>query len=127
MKNIITILLLSITINHLYCQDIARTKHDNKTGVDAESYASFAVDGAWCWFSDPRAVYYQGKYKRTYAGWIDHYGDVHIGYFDHGTGRIDSRVIYDGLQADDHDNPTIMFDEKGYTQIQGHGKHLYLY
>ena len=36
-------------------------------GASAADYADFAADGAWCWFSDPRAVYAQG---RIFAGWI---------------------------------------------------------
>ena len=94
-------------------QDIARVKHDNGSGMDAETFRSFTFDGAWCWFSDPRAVYHEGRHQRTYAGWMDRYGDVCIGAFDHVTGRIDTKVICDGLQRDDHDNPSILFDDTG--------------
>ncbi len=107
---LLPLLFLAINVNG---QDIAKVKHDKNAGVDAEIYSSFTFDGAWCWFSDPRAVYYEGKQKRTYAGWIDRHGDVCVGFYDHGSGRIESRVIYDGLQRDDHDNPSILFDDKG--------------
>ncbi len=79
-------------------QDIARAKHDKKSGMDAEIYPSITFDGAWCWFADPRAVYFEGKHKRTYTGWVDRYGDVCIGYYDHDTRQVDTKVIYDGLQ-----------------------------
>jgi hypothetical protein len=107
MKKWILLPLLFMIID-ASAQDIARVKHDKKSGMDAEIYPSFTFDGAWCWFADPRAVYFEGEYKRTYAGWIDRYGDVHIGFYDHSTGQIETKVIYDGLQVDDHNNPTIL-------------------
>ncbi|PTX62981.1 putative BNR repeat neuraminidase [Kordia periserrulae] len=81
--------------------------------TSSENYTSMTFNGVWCWFSDPRAVYFEGKHKRTYAGWIDNYGDVHIGYYDHETQVIDSKVIYDNLEIDDHDNPSIVIDDDG--------------
>lgn len=81
--------------------------------VSSEQYQSMTFNGVWSWFSDPRAVYYEGKHKRTYAGWIDNYGDVHIGFYDHDTKQISTAIIYDNLEIDDHDNPTILFDDEG--------------
>jgi hypothetical protein len=81
--------------------------------TSSENYISMTFNGIWCWFSDPRAVYFEGKHKRTYAGWIDNYGDVHIGYYDHETQAIASKVIYDNLEIDDHDNPSILIDDDG--------------
>ncbi len=112
MKIRIGILLIVLSLN-TYAQDIAKTRTLKKGGREAETYPSFTFDGAWCWFSDPRAVYFEGLHKRTYAGWVDRYGDIHIGYYDHETGVTDTRVIYDGLQVDDHDDPSILFDEEG--------------
>jgi hypothetical protein len=81
--------------------------------TSSENYQSMTFNGVWSWFSDPRAVYFEGKHKRTYAGWIDNYGDVHVGYYDHETKQIASKVIYDNLEIDDHDNPTILLDDDG--------------
>ncbi|MEM6685219.1 MAG: BNR-4 repeat-containing protein [Bacteroidota bacterium] len=81
--------------------------------TSSENYQSMTFNGVWSWFSDPRAVYFEGKHKRTYAGWIDNYGDVHIGFYDHETKQIASKVIYDNLEIDDHDNPTILVDDEG--------------
>ncbi|GAB4429180.1 MAG: hypothetical protein OHK0039_47780 [Bacteroidia bacterium] len=86
---------------------------DPATGQDAETYRTLAFDGAWCWFSDPRAVYHEGRHRRTYAGWIDSYGDVTVGYLDHETGKIRTHVLHDGLEVDDHDNPALIFDPTG--------------
>ncbi|WP_407267926.1 BNR-4 repeat-containing protein [Radiobacillus sp. PE A8.2] len=74
-------------------------------------------DGAWCFFADPRAVYYEGVYKRTYIGWLTKMGDVVIGYYDHDTGEIQSTKIKANLQIDDHANPTILVTKEGYITI----------
>ncbi len=71
--------------------------------------SELSADGAWCWFSDPRAVYYEGQYKRTYIGWITSTGDVMIGFYDHVTKEIKTKVIHSKLQIDDHDCPSILF------------------
>lgn len=81
--------------------------------VASEQFQSMTFNGVWSWFSDPRAVYYEGKHKRTYAGWIDNYGDVYVGFYDHETTKVSSTVIYDNLEIDDHDNPSILFDADG--------------
>ena len=94
-------------------QEQATHTIQNVQTVSSENYQSVTFNGIWSWFSDPRAVYYEGKHKRTYIGWIDNYGDVHIGYYDHDTQQVASQVIYDNLEIDDHDNPTILFDDEG--------------
>lgn len=86
-------------------------------GINSEAYRSVTFNGSWCWFSDPRAVYYEGKHKRTYIGWIDNYGDVQIGYYDHTTKKIHSALIYDNFEIDDHDNPAILIDNEGYLLV----------
>ena len=48
-------------------------------GHAAETHAEFTADGAWCWFSDPRAVYHDG---RVYAGWMTADGSVQVGAWD---------------------------------------------
>jgi hypothetical protein len=94
-----------------------------------ESYLSFAGDGAWCWFSDPRAIYFNGKYKRTYAGWIDHRGNVMVGYYDHDSKTIDTMVLHKELEVDDHDNPGLFLDKEGklwLTYSKHSGDRIYL-
>ena len=101
----------------MVAQKTAKQYLIKKQAVASENYQSITHNGAWCWFSDPRAVYYEGKYKRTYAGWIDNYGDVHVGYFDHDTKEIASVVVADNLEIDDHNVPSLYFDDKGYLQV----------
>ena len=85
----------------------------NPQAPTSERYQSFTFNGAWCWFSAPRAVYFEGEYKRTYTGWVDNYGDLHVAYYDHQSEEIRSTVIFDNLEIDDHDNPSLLFDEQG--------------
>lgn len=106
----IAALIVCLSING---QPYAKTKISNKEGHSSETYQSLTFNGAWCWFSDPRAVYFEGKHKRTYSGWVDNYGDVHVGYYDHMTQEINSKVIFDNLEIDDHNSPSLLFDEQG--------------
>jgi len=94
-----------------------------------ESYLSFAEDGAWCWFSDPRAIYFNGKYRRTYAGWIDHGGNIMVGFYDHDRKSIEATVLHRGLEKDDHDNPGLFLDKEGklwLTYSKHSGDRIYL-
>jgi hypothetical protein len=99
------------------------------TAQSGESYLSFADDGAWCWFSDPRAIYFDGKYRRSYAGWIDHVGNVTVGYYDHDHKSIETTIVHRGLEKDDHDNPGLFLDKEGklwLTYSKHSGDRIYL-
>lgn len=111
-------LLLFLFINSFFT--IAQNNplvQDYKKIANTKNYQSFTFNGIWSWFSDPRAVYYEGNYKRTYAGWIDNYGDIHIAYYDHSKKTIKSIVVSDNLEIDDHNNPSILIDENGYLFV----------
>ena len=82
-----------------------------------ENYKSFTSDGAWCWFSDPRAICYKGKYNRIYAGWIDHDGNVTVGSYDLDSHEIKTHVIHSGLQEDDHDAPALFITNEGKIMV----------
>ncbi|MGQ7887717.1 BNR-4 repeat-containing protein [Paenibacillus sp. WC2504] len=77
----------------------------------------FTSDGAWCFFADPRALYYQGQHHRTYVGWLNSTGDVWIGCYDHLLGAYDTFLIRSDLQQDDHANPSLYIDESGHITI----------
>jgi len=98
-------------------QDFVKTRTDKQAGIHSEAYRSFTFNGAWCWFSDPRAVYHEGNHRRTYAGWIDNFGDLHVGYYDHDSEQVVSRTIFNNLEVDDHDNPSILIDEEGHLMV----------
>ncbi|MBQ0787040.1 MAG: BNR-4 repeat-containing protein, partial [Oceanihabitans sp.] len=93
--------------------------HQELNGINANSqdFQSVTFNGIWSWFSDPRAVYYEGKYKRTYTGWVDNYGDIHVAYYDHDKKTIASKVVFDNLEIDDHNNPSLLIDKNGYLIV----------
>jgi len=121
-KKIIIMLLVGCQLS-ASSQFVKQLKVKN-SGKNSETFQSFTFDGAWCWFSDPRAVYFEGKYKRTYSGWIDSYGDILIASYDHTTKQILSKKIFNNFDADDHNNPSILIDNKGYITVffSTHGK-----
>lgn len=111
------LLLILISSSLLNSQNLVNLDLDEKTGNNSESYISFTFDGAWCWFSDPRAIYYEGKYKRTYAAWVDSHGDIIVGYYDHDSKKIETVVIEDNFQKDDHVNPSLLFSPEGKLMV----------
>lgn len=72
------------------------------------SYQELAHVGAWNWCGDPKAVHHQGLHRRTYVGWVDDEGSVRIGAWDHETGETASTALHEGMERDDHDNPSIL-------------------
>ena len=65
-------------------------------------------DGAWCWFSDPRAIYHAGAHQRTYAGWVNSQGDIMVGALDHPSGAIENTILSRKLERDDHAAPSLL-------------------
>lgn len=118
MKNLFlaTILFLFFCIT-AQTQIFAKQTQQKVNAPSSESYTSMTFNGAWCWFSDPRAVYFEGEHKRTYSGWVDNFGDIHVASYDHDTHQIETKVIYDNLEIDDHDNPSILIDSEGRLMV----------
>lgn len=83
-------------------------------------------DGTWCWFQDPRAVYYEGEKKQTYTGWITSKGKVQVASFNHETGEVLVNTVSpdDFMQIDDHNNPTFLIREDGRILVSYSG-HFY--
>lgn len=93
-------------------------------GKDAASYQLVSDDGAWCWFSDPRAVYHKGKDEKIYFGSINSKGDVIISERNLKSEKIQSNVLHRQLQIDDHNVPSILVMPDGkiavfYTEHNG--------
>ncbi|HEX5026185.1 MAG TPA: BNR-4 repeat-containing protein [Agriterribacter sp.] len=80
-------------------------------------------DGAWCWFSDPRAIYSSAKKATIITGWINKSGDVYAASLEPGTGKITQKKLYTQLEIDDHDNPAFVELEDGniVAQYTWHG------
>lgn len=66
-------------------------------------------DAAWCWFSDPRAVYHKGNYEKIYYGYINSKGDVKVKSYDLQKGEEEEFNLHPELQIDDHNVPTFLF------------------
>lgn len=127
-KTFLSTLFLVFLSAYTFSQDFVKQKFSMKGALSSETFQSVTFNGAWCWFSDPRAVYYEGIHKRTYTGWVDNFGDIHIGFYNHETGQIGSKVIYDSLEIDDHDNPSILVDKSGHLLVffNKHGGGMYV-
>jgi len=115
-KNFLLIVFL-IFSSLLISKELLDVELNKESGNNSENYQSFTFDGAWCWFSDPRAVYYEGEHKRTYASWVDSYGDVLVGFYDHDTKEITTTVLEDNFQKDDHVSPSLLFSPDGKLMV----------
>lgn len=82
-----------------------------------ESYRSFTDDGAWCWFSDPRAIHYKGDQNKTYSGWVDSLGNIVVATYDHEDGDIETHILHERFEKDDHDNPSFIMDPDGRLMV----------
>ena len=68
---------------------------------------TLSPDGAWSYFTEPRAVNHEGAHRRTYVGWIDSRGQIVVSSYDHRT-RVRTRaVLRTGERVDDHNNPAV--------------------
>ena len=65
-------------------------------------------DGAWCWFSDPRAVYSHPRKNLIVTGWVTKDGSVEAASLDLKTGKTEKTTLYPKLEVDDHDNPAFL-------------------
>ncbi len=82
-----------------------------------QAFNNLADDGAWCWFADPRAVYYQADHKRIYIGYVNKQGDVNISCYDHETKKVTTATLKEKLQYDDHANPAILILPDGRLMV----------
>jgi len=115
MKKILLTVLSIIIVNNSFGQMISKP---------AEAYEVVAKDAAWCWFADPRAVYYKSIHERSYFGYINSKGDVVISARDEKTKAVQTFILHEKLQVDDHNVPSILFLPDGkmlafYTHHNG--------
>jgi len=74
-------------------------------------------DGAWTYFTDPRAVNYEGRHQRTFAGWLDSRGQIVVSSYDHRTHVRTRAVLRTGERVDDHNNPSILARPDGHLLV----------
>lgn len=64
--------------------------------------------GGWSYFSDPRAVQVTSPRKLLYSGWVTQLGNIVAGVYDPATQRVQTMVLQDRLENDDHVNPSVL-------------------
>jgi hypothetical protein len=91
-------------------------------------YPLAAEDAGWCWFSDPRAIYYKGKKEAIYYGFINSKGDVRVKSIDLKTREEITHTLHASLQIDDHNVPTFLFlpDGKILTFYNHHNGDIFM-
>lgn len=106
---------------------ITQNTFSQQPAISGSNYTTFTDDGAWCWFSDPRAVFYKDKHERSYVGTVSSQGDIKVGYYDHTLGNTNETVVKARFQADDHVNPSLLFLPDGRLMIfyTGHNGGFY--
>lgn len=77
-------------------------------GQSKEGYLT--KDGAWCWFSDPRAILVDNT---IYTGWVKNNGTVEAASFDLDSKKAKFSDLYFMLEKDDHDNPAFTVTSSG--------------
>jgi hypothetical protein len=82
-----------------------------------------AASGSWCWFQEPRAVYFHGRYARTYVGYVDNAGDIKVSMYDHVTASQATSTLRARFVVDDHASPAILVRPNGTLVVfwSGHG------
>lgn len=97
-------------------------------GSAAEAFPLATDDGAWTFFTDPRAIQYKGTRDKTYLGFLDKMGSDRVWSLDHATGKVDTFTLHAKLQKDDHDNPALYLRKDGrlaaYYQRHGNDKFI---
>lgn len=85
-------------------------------------------DAAWCWFSDPRAIYHKGTKEKVYYGYINSKGDVKARSYDLKTKKEEEFTLHKELQIDDHNVPTFLFlpDGRLLTFYNEHSGNIYM-
>lgn len=81
---------------------------------------TFGMPGAWTWFTDPRAVYYNGK---TYFGVLGNDGKVGVRSYTHATPAQPSVFNMRTFSLDDHDNPALLVRDSDKRLIAFYGEH----
>lgn len=67
-------------------------------------------DGAWCWFSDPRAIIVD---HYLIAGWVKSDGSIESIRFDLTNQTMQTSELYYKLETDDHNNPAFVLTGNG--------------
>lgn len=108
--------MLRITLLLTFCLSLTAS-------LSAQTVSTLTNDGAWCWFSDPRAIYTHDKNGSVITGWVTKTGDIVAASLDLKSGKVAQKRLYTKLEIDDHDNPAFLQlpDQRILTQYTWHG------
>lgn len=120
---LMTLILLIIVLINLPLQGqerILTTRH----------YQTISEDGAWCWFSDPRSIYVEGKYKQIITGYVTKDGSIIASSLNIETGDKIEKLINPAFEKDDHAAPSfLLLPDKRimifYSRHGGKGSKIY--
>jgi hypothetical protein len=76
----------------------------------SEGNMKLLEDGSLEWVQDPRALYISGI---TYFGSVSKEGDIQVSSYNHETGAVYTKVLYENLEVDDHNMPTLYQRQDG--------------
>jgi hypothetical protein len=93
---------------------ISATGTSNEITID-----TYSTDGAWCWFADPRAIYYNGK---TYYTYVTTNGHVKVQEYNHATGESTAPFDLAYLGEDDHNVPALLIRESDHRLLVFYGE-----
>jgi hypothetical protein len=120
---------MNSTIRYLLCAAVllcgataARPQADlPKPG---EAHQTYAPNGIWTWFGDPKAIYYKGLHEKTYISWFDissgnteKKGKIAISSYDHASGKIETAILATDAGWDDHNHPSILVRNDGHILV----------
>jgi len=123
-----TVLIIFISVVVSGCKPENSNDDNTLSNKSTMDYEVVAEDAAWCWFSDPRAVYHKGESENIYFGYVNMQGDVVISSRNLQNKTIKSFILHEKLQVDDHNNPSIMFlpDDRLVAFYSEHNGNLYM-
>lgn len=110
---------VGINGNALTATNTSQAATDPPTEVPPPPQNVIVVDGLWTWFTEPRAVYYNGA---TYVGWVDSGGGSGISRID-AASLVKTHAVLGTGEVDDHNNIAIHIlpDGKIMGLWTGHG------
>ncbi|MFK7843887.1 MAG: BNR-4 repeat-containing protein [Rhodothermales bacterium] len=93
------------------------SNNDASSKRSHDQVSTLTEDGAWCWFQDPRAVYYEGSRRRTYTGWMTQNGQLVVAQLDHDSQQINTIVIEEDWDVNDHNTPSFLVRPDGHIMV----------
>ncbi len=122
-KSFVLLLMVFFTVaSYARTEDLANnsvvTNGDEEQGQKSQEKTDINIrkltgNGAWCWFSGPRAIYLNNDRNELITGWITSNGSLEAGLLNYNTGKVQSQRVVSKLDKDDHANP-------GFAELPNH-------